>query len=71
MNDELLAILRCPCDPTITLTKRDQGFVCNRCQVLFPIRETIPCFLIDEAILPEGISRPDQLPCRSKNSSSS
>lgn len=66
MNPELLAILRCPCDPSIGLEKRDQGFICSQCKVVFPIRDNIPCFLIDEALLPPEVKGVYQLPCQKK-----
>ncbi|RLT19345.1 MAG: Trm112 family protein, partial [Planctomycetota bacterium] len=42
MNAELLTILRCPCDPNVTLEHRETGFVCTRCRVEFPIRDQVP-----------------------------
>lgn len=68
MNADILAILRCPCDPNIALESREQGFECTQCKVLFPLREKIPCFLIDEALLPQGVKGPWNLPCKGKRS---
>lgn len=64
MNAEIQNLLRCPCDPKVPVEKREDGFVCTRCEVIFPIREQIPCFLIHEATLPDGIRRIENLPCR-------
>ena len=66
MNADILAILRCPCDPNILLDAKEQGFECTQCKVLFPLRDKIPCFLIDEAFLPEGVKGPYALPCKGK-----
>ena len=62
VNADILAILRCPCDSTVLLEAKEQGFECTQCKVLFPLRDQIPCFLIDEALLPTGTKGPWALP---------
>jgi uncharacterized protein YbaR (Trm112 family) len=65
INPQLLEILRCPNDPSNTrLSEQEAGLVCQRCRVIFPIREGIPCMLIEEAQLPPGVGSLAELPCR-------
>jgi uncharacterized protein YbaR (Trm112 family) len=50
LNKELLDILVCPkCKGEIHLTAGEDGLVCERCRLLYPIRDEIPIMLIDEA----------------------
>jgi uncharacterized protein YbaR (Trm112 family) len=50
LNKELLDILVCPkCKGEIYLTAGEDGLVCERCRLLYPIRDEIPIMLIDEA----------------------
>jgi uncharacterized protein YbaR (Trm112 family) len=50
INRELLEILACPkCKGEIRLTTAEDGLICDRCQLLYEIREDIPIMLIDEA----------------------
>lgn len=61
----LLAMLRCPMDPSHTpLTEEQEHLVCTRCRVVFPNREGFPTLLIEEAELPQGCASVEQLPCR-------
>jgi len=65
ISPELLAILRCPMDPSNTpLEEQDNALLCTRCKVVFPHRDGFPSLLIEEALLPEGCSSIDQLPCQ-------
>ena len=65
ISPELLAILRCPMDPSHTPLELDQDrLVCSRCRVVFPTREGFAALLIEEAKLPEGCSSIEQLPCQ-------
>ena len=67
ISPELLAVLRCPLDPSSTrLEEGEGGLVCQRCRLVYPIREGIPCLLPEEARLPAGCSSLDALPCRQK-----
>ena len=49
-DKELLEILVCPrCKGAMTLTKEEDGLICQTCQLFYPIREGIPIMLADEA----------------------
>ncbi len=51
INPELLEILACPkCKGDVQLTDAQDGLVCKRCKVMYPIKDDIPVMLIDEAI---------------------
>jgi uncharacterized protein YbaR (Trm112 family) len=50
LDKELLEILACPkCKDSIRLSEKDDGLVCDRCRLAFPIRDGIPVMLIEEA----------------------
>ena len=53
-TEELLQILACPrCLGTLEALARDgrtQGFACQACQVVYPVRDEIPVMLIEEAV---------------------
>ena len=50
IRKELLEILACPkCKGEICLTEAGDGLICDRCRLLYEIREDIPIMLIDEA----------------------
>jgi uncharacterized protein YbaR (Trm112 family) len=51
LSRELLEILACPkCKGDIKLTENEDGLICEKCKLLYPIRDGIPVMLIDEAI---------------------
>ncbi len=66
ISKELLDILRCPLDPSHTsrLEEEGDGLVCQRCRLKFPVKEGIPCMLVEEAELPPGVSSLQALPCQ-------
>jgi uncharacterized protein YbaR (Trm112 family) len=65
ISQEFLDMLRCPLDPSHTrLEQGDNCLVCQRCRLRFPIKEGIPCLLVEEAELPAGCGSLDALPCR-------
>jgi uncharacterized protein YbaR (Trm112 family) len=71
ISKDLLEILRCPLDPRpdgARLEETAEGLVCQRCRLTFPVREGIPCMLVDEAQLPPGCPTLSALPCQSANS---
>jgi uncharacterized protein YbaR (Trm112 family) len=39
------------------------SFLCTKCGVIFPVRDGIPSFMVESAILPQGIKTIDELPC--------
>jgi uncharacterized protein YbaR (Trm112 family) len=66
ISQELLDILRCPLDPTRTarLEQDGDGLVCQRCRLRYPIKEGLPCMLVEEAHLPPGANSLQALPCQ-------
>ena len=65
ISPDLLAILRCPMDPSHTsLALEEERLVCQRCRLAFPIRDGFPSLLVEEAELPPGCASLDQLPCQ-------
>jgi len=51
ISKELLEILACPkCKGDIRLTGKEDGLICDRCKLLYPIKDGIPIMLIDKAI---------------------
>ncbi len=51
VSKELLDILACPqCKGNIKLAEKKDGLICEKCKLLYPIRDDIPVMLIDEAI---------------------
>lgn len=51
VDKELLEILACPkCKGKITLNEKQDGLVCDRCRLVYPIKDDIPVMLIDEAM---------------------
>jgi hypothetical protein len=52
-------------DPSNTRVEEVLGALqCLRCRLRFPIREGIPCMLVEEAELPAGCASLDDLPCK-------
>ena len=50
ISKELLEILVCPkCKGELHLNQTEDGLICERCRLLYEIREDIPIMLIDEA----------------------
>ncbi|MEN8198646.1 MAG: Trm112 family protein [Thermodesulfobacteriota bacterium] len=50
VNQELLKILACPqCKEGVTLNEEGNGLICEKCRLLYEIRDDIPVMLIDEA----------------------
>ena len=50
ISKELLAILVCPkCKGDIRLNEAADGLICDRCKLLYEIKDEIPVMLIDEA----------------------
>ena len=46
----LMAILVCPkCKGDIRLNEAGDGLICDRCKLLYEIKDDIPVMLIDEA----------------------
>jgi uncharacterized protein YbaR (Trm112 family) len=50
IDKELLEILVCPqCKGDVHLNPTKDGLICDRCRLIYEIREEIPIMLIDEA----------------------
>jgi uncharacterized protein YbaR (Trm112 family) len=50
IKQELLDILACPkCKGDIRLNESGDGLICDRCKLLYHIKDDIPIMLIDEA----------------------
>jgi uncharacterized protein len=50
INKELLEILACPkCKGDVHLNPAEDGLICEKCRLIYEIREDIPIMLIDEA----------------------
>jgi uncharacterized protein YbaR (Trm112 family) len=67
MNAEPSVELRCPLDPAngpLAATPAGDGLVCQRCGVVYRVREGIPCMIPEEATLPPGCDGLSSLPCR-------
>jgi uncharacterized protein YbaR (Trm112 family) len=55
ISQELLDILACPkCKGDIHLNETKDGLICDKCRLLYEIRDDIPIMLIDEAKPIEG-----------------
>jgi uncharacterized protein YbaR (Trm112 family) len=64
INEELLAMLRCPMSAGQSpLRLEGTHLVCTCCGTKFAIEDDIPNMLIEEAELPPGCATPDDLPC--------
>ena len=51
ISDDLLEILACPkCKGDIYLNEKKDGFICDDCALMYPIKDDIPVMLIEEAI---------------------
>jgi len=50
ISEELLDILACPkCKEAVALNEAKDGLVCEKCELVYEIRDDIPVMLIDEA----------------------
>ncbi|MDD5451820.1 MAG: Trm112 family protein [Desulfovibrionales bacterium] len=50
INKELLDILACPkCKGNVRLNEAKDGLICDKCKLLYEIKDDIPVMLIDEA----------------------
>jgi uncharacterized protein YbaR (Trm112 family) len=65
ISPELLEILRCPLDPSQSrlLLEKDH-LVCERCRLRYPIKDSFPVLIVEEAELPPGCASLEQLPCQ-------
>ena len=62
---DLVAILRCPLNPSQTKLILDGDHLrCERCALRFKIRDGFPVLVVEEAELPVGCASADELPCK-------
>lgn len=66
IDEKYLEILRCPIDPKreTRLEFDDLKVVCSRCRVKFKTREGFLSMVVEEAVLPEGCAKIEELPCQ-------
>jgi uncharacterized protein YbaR (Trm112 family) len=65
ISPDLLEILRCPMDPSRTRVRLEgDHLVCERCSVVYRIKDGFPVLIIEEAELPPGCQSISQLPCQ-------
>jgi uncharacterized protein YbaR (Trm112 family) len=65
IRPELLEILRCPMDPSHTrLRLEGERLLCERCALGFKIKDGFPVLVVEEAELPAGCARIQDLPCQ-------
>ncbi|HEX8950000.1 MAG TPA: Trm112 family protein [Dissulfurispiraceae bacterium] len=51
VNKELLDILACPkCKGDLIYREQENFLACERCKLMYPVRDNIPVMLIDEAV---------------------
>ena len=50
LDAELVALFRCPrCHGRLASCDAPAGFGCAKCELLYPIEDDLPCFLLEEA----------------------
>jgi uncharacterized protein YbaR (Trm112 family) len=59
-----MEILRCPLDPRQHLTLEGDRLICQRCALIFRIKDDLPILVAEEAELPAGCADLNQLPCQ-------
>jgi uncharacterized protein YbaR (Trm112 family) len=58
ISKDLLDILACPkCKGPVKLTEAGDGLVCEKCRLVYEIRDDIPVMLIDEARSLDGLEK--------------
>jgi len=51
LSKELLEILACPqCLGDLAYREAENGLVCEKCGLMYPVKDNIPVLLMDEAI---------------------
>jgi hypothetical protein len=51
LNKKLLEILACPqCHGVVKWDEKMGGIICNRCELLYEVKNDIPIMLVEEAI---------------------
>jgi len=66
--EDFLDKLRCPLSPSeVRLVQVDDGLVCQRCRLTFPIKDGIPSLRVAAAVLPPDCACIEDLPCQRKS----
>ena len=51
ISEELLRVLACPkCKGELSLNEKKDGLICDKCALMYLIKDDIPVMLIEEAI---------------------
>lgn len=55
ISKELLDVLACPkCKGDLIYMEQENFLVCNKCKLMYPVKDDIPVMLIDEAVEARG-----------------
>jgi uncharacterized protein len=62
---DFLDLLRCPLSPSeVRLEQTEDGLVCQRCRLTFPVKDGVPSLRVETAGLPPGCAGIEDLPCQ-------
>lgn len=65
ISEDLLAILRCPLNPSkARLVLESEHLRCEQCSLIFKIKDGFPVLVVEEAELPKGCEAVGDLPCQ-------
>lgn len=65
ISEDLLAILRCPLNPSLARLVADADRLrCEQCDLRFRVQDGFPILVAEEAELPPGCESISQLPCQ-------
>ncbi|MFO0969197.1 MAG: hypothetical protein U0793_26885 [Gemmataceae bacterium] len=65
VDEDLLAILRCPMNPSrARLVLDGDHLICEQCRLRFRIQDGFPILVAEEAELPPGCESLKDLPCQ-------
>lgn len=68
ISPDLLAILRCPLNPSkAKLVLEEDTLVCERCGLRFAIKDGFPVLVVEEAQLPTGVTSLAELICQTES----
>lgn len=68
ISEDLLAILRCPLNPSqARLVLDGEHLKCERCGLRFRIQDGFPILVVEEAELPPGVESIAELPCQRRS----
>ena len=67
MDERVLEFICCPLGKA-QLKYNDEFLECIKCHVKFPVKDGIPSLIIEEGILPDGVSSISELNCQKQKS---